>query len=83
VREHLGQIALIHQDEVVGAFPTADEAHLEGFRRFGNVRMMLKEIRDPKAPLDFVSIVDFNHPSIKLLNSNLAGKHGEIHGNRS
>jgi hypothetical protein len=65
VRDHLGRIALIHGDEVVGAFATADEAYLEGFRRFGDVRMMLKEIRDPKAPLDFVSLVDFNHPSFK------------------
>jgi hypothetical protein len=66
VREHLGKIALVHQDEVVGAFATADEAFLEGFRRFGLVRMMLKEIRDPDLP-DFVSHVDINHPSFKRL----------------
>ncbi len=64
VREHLGKIALIHQDEVVGAFASADEAILEGYRRFGDVRMMLKEIRDPDLP-DFVSLVDFQHPSFK------------------
>lgn len=64
VRDHLGQIALIHGDEVVGAFPTADEAYLEGFRRFGDVRMMFKEIRDPDPP-DFISLVDTNHPSFK------------------
>jgi hypothetical protein len=63
VRDHLSQTALVHGDEVVGAFDTADEAFLEGFRRFGYVRMMLKEIRDPNAPLDFVSLVDPNHPS--------------------
>lgn len=67
VRDHLGKIALVHGDEVVGAFDTADEAIVEGFRRFGNVRMMLQEIRDPNAPLDFVSLVDVRHPSCKLL----------------
>jgi hypothetical protein len=64
VRDHLGKIALVHQDEVIGAFPTADEAYLEGFRRFGDVKMMFKEIRDPDDP-DFISLVDINHPSFQ------------------
>jgi hypothetical protein len=63
VRDHLGKIALVLGDEVIGAFDTADEAFLEGFRRFGYVRLMLKEIRDPNAPLDFVTMVDPTHPS--------------------
>src|SRR5438067_13613766 len=58
VRDHPGWIALIHGDEVVGAFPSADKAYLEGIRRFGHVRMMFKEIRDPSDPPDFVSRVD-------------------------
>jgi len=66
VRDHPGQIALIHGDDVIGAFACADEAFLEGFRRFGLVKMMLKEIRDPE-PRDFVSLVDINHPSVKRL----------------
>lgn len=66
VREHLDKIALIHQDEVIGAFATADEAILEGYRRFGMVKMMLREIRDPDLP-DWVSFVDVNHPSFKRL----------------
>jgi hypothetical protein len=66
VRHHLGKIALVHEDEVVGAFASADEAILEGFRRFGHVRMMLQEIRDPDLP-DFVSLVDINHPSFKRI----------------
>jgi hypothetical protein len=67
VRDHPGWIALIHGDEVVGAFPTADEAYLEGCRRFGRVRLMLQEIRDPRDPPDFVSLIDINHPSVKRL----------------
>jgi hypothetical protein len=65
VRNHLGRIALIHGDDVVGAYPTADEAILEAFHLFGDVRVMLKEIRDPKEPLEFISSVDFNHPSFR------------------
>ncbi len=65
VHDHAGWIALIHGDEVVGAFPTAGDAYLEGIRRFGHVRMMFKEIRDPKDPPDFVSLVDTHHPCVK------------------
>jgi len=62
-RHHLGKIALDHGNEVAGAFDAADDAFVEGFRRFGYVRVMVKEIRDPNAPPDFVSLVDPNHPS--------------------
>jgi hypothetical protein len=65
IRDHAGWIALIQGDEVVGAFPTAGAAYLEGIRRFGHVRMMFKEIRDPNEPPDFLSLVDINHPSVK------------------
>ena len=67
VREHPGWIALIHGDEVVGAFPTAGAAYLEGIRRFGHVRMMFKEIRPPNDPPDYISLVDIDHPSVKRL----------------
>jgi hypothetical protein len=66
VREHRDKIALIHEDEVVGAYDTADEALLEGFRRFGPVKVMMREIRDPDLP-DWVNFVDINHPSVKRL----------------
>ena len=67
VRDHLGEIALIHNDDVVGVFNTADEAILEGGRRFGYVRMVVTEIRDPKEPPDYFPHVDFSHPSFKRL----------------
>jgi hypothetical protein len=76
VRDHLGKIALVHEDEVVGAFDTADEALLEGYRRFGLVRMMFKEIRDPAEPPDFISLVDINHPSFQRLDEPLPERHG-------
>jgi hypothetical protein len=65
VREHLGKIALVHGDQVVGVFPTADEAIVEGMRRFRYVPLLVREIREPKQPPDFFSLVDFNDPSFK------------------
>lgn len=66
VRDHLGKIALVHQDEIVGAFATVGEALLEGYRRFGLVKMMLKEIVKSEAP-EYIPHVDINHPSFKRL----------------
>jgi len=64
LREHRGKIALIHQDEVVGVFATLEEALLEGYRRFGFVRMMFPKIGDPEGP-EFIPHVDINHPSFR------------------
>ena len=64
VREHLGWIVLVYEDEVVGTFRTADEAILEAFRRFGTHQVMLKEIRDPDVP-DFVPLANMEHPSFR------------------
>jgi hypothetical protein len=66
LRHHLGKIALIHGDEVAGVFPTVDEALLEGYRRFGLVRMVLKQIGDAEGP-EYIGPVDINHPSFKKL----------------
>ena len=66
VREHLGKIAVVRGDEVVGVFDTADEAIFESFRRFGFVKMMFRDISDPEES-DFVSLVDINHPSVRRL----------------
>src|SRR6266700_5394269 len=62
VREYRGWIALVHGDEVAGAFRSADEAILEAFRRFGTDQVMLKEIRNPDLP-DFVPLANPEHPS--------------------
>jgi len=55
---------LIHGDDVVGVFDTADDAIVEGIRRFGAARIVVKEITSP-APPDFISLVDVSHPSLK------------------
>jgi hypothetical protein len=66
VRDHLGQIALIHDDEVVGAYPTAGEAITEGFRRFGLVRFVCRPITEKDEP-EWVPYIDINHPSVRRI----------------
>jgi hypothetical protein len=66
VREHCGKLALIHGDDVVGVFDTADDAIVEGTRRFGGARIVVKEIIAPGPP-DFISLVDVNHPSLQKI----------------
>lgn len=67
VRDHLGHIALIHIDEVVGAFPTLAEAEREGYRRFGvNARLVCRLITEKDEP-EWIGNVDVNHPSVRRI----------------
>jgi hypothetical protein len=67
VRDYLGWVALVHGDEVVEVFRTGDEAFLEGKRRFGDVKLLIKEIGDPNEPPDYMPSTDINHPSVRRL----------------
>src|SRR5205807_7722199 len=53
-RDHLGWVALIHGDEVVGVFRTFTEAFEEGFRRFGLFHYLAYKITDPNEPPEFI-----------------------------
>jgi hypothetical protein len=65
VRDHLGEIAVIHIDEVFGAFPNLSEAVTAAYERFGvNARLVFKLITEEDEPF-WVSNVDPNHPSIR------------------
>jgi len=64
VRDHLGKIALIHGDDVVGAFSTVGEVIRTGHERFGDDQIMIKEIRDPDLPV-FMPLADARHPSFQ------------------
>jgi hypothetical protein len=66
VRDHLGHIALIHADDVVGAYPTLDEALTEGFNRFGLARLICRVITERDEP-EFISHVDLEHPSVRRI----------------
>src|SRR5262245_34567567 len=63
VREHLGQLALIHGDEVVGVYRTYDEAMTDGYERFGLARLICRPITEKDEP-EFVPYIDINHPSV-------------------
>jgi hypothetical protein len=64
VRDHLGEIAVIHIDEVFGAFPTLSDAVTAAYQRFGvNARLVFRPITKEDEPF-WVSNVDPNHPSI-------------------
>jgi hypothetical protein len=66
VRDHLGKIALIHIDEVVGAYATYGEAMEEGYRRFGRARLLCRVITEKDEP-EFISHADLNHPSLRRI----------------
>ena len=66
VHDHLGQFVVLYKDEIFGPFDTYGEAVFSGYRRFGDVQLVVKEIR-PEEPPDFVSIVDLNHSSMKRI----------------
>jgi hypothetical protein len=66
VRDYPGQIALIHGDEVVGAFPTFGDAITEGYRRFGRARLICRPITEKDEP-EFVPYADLNHPSVRRI----------------
>jgi hypothetical protein len=66
VREHLGEYALIHRDQVVGVFPTFRDAVFEAGRRFKLDETMVREICDSESPA-YMPHVDINHPSFHRL----------------
>jgi hypothetical protein len=66
VRDHLGKIALIRFDEVVGVFDNANDAISEGHRLFGWGRMGIREITERDEP-EYVANVDVNHPCVRRL----------------
>jgi hypothetical protein len=67
VRESLSKFALVVGDEVIGAFPTPGKALEEGLRRYGRVKMMIRDICDPEPPPDFIPLIDVNHPSVRRI----------------
>jgi hypothetical protein len=66
VREHLGKIAMIRGDNVVGVYRTVNEAILDGYHRFGDIRMIFKEICESDT-FDMIGRGDINDPSFKRL----------------
>ena len=57
---------LIRFDEVVGVFNNPDDAIIEGYKRFGYKRMIVREITAKDEP-EYIANVDLNHPCIRKL----------------
>jgi len=50
-----GKYALVRGDEISGTFESLDDALAEGYRKFGNVPFLVKQITAVDAPVNFVS----------------------------
>lgn len=55
LRESYDKYVLIHQEELAGTFDTEADAINEGYRRFGNVPFLVKQVCPADKPLNFVS----------------------------
>lgn len=59
-RDHLlgtaeGKFVLIRNDQVIGVYDSKMDAIAQGYRQFGNVPFLVKQIVRIEIPLDFVS----------------------------
>ena len=64
-RDYPGQFVILRFDEVVGPFPTYEEAIEEAYRRFGFKRWMCRDITEKDEIVFMPYVVD--HPSVKRL----------------
>jgi hypothetical protein len=55
--EHEGKHVLIHGQEHFGFFPTRDAALEEGFRRFGWVPFLVKQVRRDEEPRPMTMVI--------------------------
>jgi len=63
-RDHLGEIALIYGDDLIGVFPTLGAAMDVAVPRFGWGRWICRPITERDEPI-FIPHVDHNHPSFR------------------
>lgn len=59
-RDHLlttseGKFVLVHGDKVIGTYDTEGDAIAEGYKQFGNVPFLVRQILTIETPQNFVS----------------------------
>ena len=59
-RDHLlstaeGKFVLVHGDKVIGTYDTEGDAIAEGYKQFGNVPFLVRQILKIEIPQNFVS----------------------------
>ena len=57
LREHAGQFVLIKADQIVGVFPDRSSALDEGYRRFGIVSFLVREISETQPVIYLPNVV--------------------------
>lgn len=63
-RDHLGKIAVISGDDLLGVFETLSDGVLETYRRFGDIHAIYRKIEKDDGPI-FMPLADINHPSMR------------------
>jgi hypothetical protein len=64
-RDHLGKIAVIHGDDLVGVYDNFDDAVLDACNQFGSwMDLIFVEITASDEP-EYMPHVDINHPSFQ------------------
>lgn len=53
--EHAGEVALIHRQEIIGYFSTADAAVQEGSKKFGDLPFSVQRVINRPIDLGFLS----------------------------
>ncbi len=66
VRDHLGKIAAVHGDDLVGVYENIDDAVIDACARLGWVRLIFFEITTSDEPA-YNPNVDIHHPSFKRI----------------
>ncbi len=64
VRDHLGKIAVIRFDEVVGVYDTPNEAAMDSIERFGFGRMIMRVIT-AHDEAGYIGNINVYHPSCR------------------
>jgi hypothetical protein len=66
VRDHLGKVAVVHGDDLIGVYETFNEAVVESRTRLGGVRLIFFEITASDEPC-YNPNVDIHHPSFRRI----------------
>jgi hypothetical protein len=57
LKDHKGQFALIHGDELLGTFGRFEDAYSAGFSKLGNQPFLIKPIEEANAGIQFPALV--------------------------
>jgi hypothetical protein len=66
VRDHLGKVAVVHGDDLVGVYDTFNDAVVDSRTRLGGVRLIFFEITAVDEPC-YNPNVNINHPSFQRI----------------